>query len=82
MAYEIEGPWEDILQHGAEFSGKRVRITVLPETMRTETPLPALLEGLTGVIDSSQPSAVFPHKETAYGDLILEKFRKQGLRLP
>jgi hypothetical protein len=28
---EIEGTWEEVARHGPELSGRRVRLTVLPE---------------------------------------------------
>jgi hypothetical protein len=47
-------------------------------------PLRELLDGLVGVIDSSvpdsDPSAQSRH--TLFGQLLVEKFRKQGLKLP
>jgi hypothetical protein len=86
----LEGTWEEVLQHADELSGKRVRLTVLDEPACQsgaeppieERPLSELLEGLIGVIDSSQPSPPFPRKRSAYGEAIVEKFRKQGLKLP
>ncbi len=91
MALEIlEGTWEEIAQHAAEFSGKRVRLMVLDESVMQngnqslgeERPLSELLEGLIGVIDSSEPTPPFPHKPRAWGEAIEEKYRKQGLKIP
>ncbi len=91
MALQVlEGTWEEIAQHAAEFSGKRVRLMVLGEAtphngtqpLENERPLSELLEGLIGVVDSSAPTPPFPHKQRAWGEAIEEKFRKQGLKIP
>jgi hypothetical protein len=87
----LEGTWEEIVQqHAGELSGKLVRLTVLDKATHQggeqgsieERPLSELLEGLIGVIDSSEDSPAFPRKRSAYGESITEKFRKQGLKLP
>ena len=38
--------------------------------------------GLIGMIDSSQPDPASPPRHTEFGRLLVEKFRKQGLRIP
>jgi len=49
-----------------------------------ERPLAELLEGLVGVIDSSapDPDPSAQPRHTLFGQLLIEKFRKQGLKLP
>jgi hypothetical protein len=47
----------------------------------SERPLSELLEGLVGVIDSSEPLST-PKKPDPYAELLFEKFAKQGLRRP
>lgn len=49
-----------------------------------ERPLAELLEGLTGVFDSSVPdsSPSTQPRRTPFGQSLAEKFRKQGLTLP
>jgi hypothetical protein len=37
---ELEGIWEEIVARGAEFAGRRVRLTVLPESR--EAPYPGI----------------------------------------
>ncbi len=44
-----------------------------------ERPLPELLTGLTGVIDSGETQST--HR-TAFSIALAEKFQKQGLRIP
>ncbi|HSO74393.1 MAG TPA: hypothetical protein VLU47_06115 [Blastocatellia bacterium] len=86
----IEGTWEEIAEHGGQLSGKRVRLTILDEpylenakTTTTETkPSTEALAALTGVIDSRKSSSNSPRKRSAYGEAVVEKFRKQGLKLP
>ncbi len=46
-------------------------------------PLSELLEGLTGVIDSSvEPRHRSPAHANPFGDALADKFAKQGLRRP
>ncbi len=88
MALEVlEGTWEEIAQHAAEFSGKRVRLTVIepqaqPPTV-AERPRSEALPSFIGAIDSREPWE--PRKRSkpdAFGEGVIEKFRKQGLVLP
>lgn len=86
----IEGTWEEIAEQGGQLSGKRVRLTVLDEiypengdTTTTEAnSTTEVLAALSGVIDSRASSPTAPRKRSAYGELVAEKFRKQGLKLP
>ena len=86
----IEGTWEEIAEQGGQLSGKRVRLTVLDEiyaengnTTTTEANLTTeVLAALSGVIDSRATFPTTPRKRSAYGELVVEKFRKQGLKLP
>lgn len=86
----IEGTWEEIAEQGGQLSGKRVRLTVLDEissengnTTTTEaTSTTEVLAALSGVIDSRDTPPTVPCKRSAYGELVVEKFRKQGLKLP
>lgn len=83
MEQQIEGSWEEVVEHADELSGKRVRVTVLSDSsVCEEKPLAELLEGLIGVIDSSKPSTPVAYKPSLYGEGIVGKFRKQGLKLP
>lgn len=87
----LEGTWEEITRHGEELAGKRVRLTILDnaapprdgkESSIEESPLSELLEGLTGVVDSSEPVSVIRRGRGVYGEALLDKYRKQGLKLP
>ena len=49
----IEGIWEEVTQHASEFSGKRVRVTVLGEET-TPTPNEAMLAALRKVAERSK----------------------------
>ncbi len=92
MAEQIlEGTWEEILQHAEEFSGKRVRLMVLEKSSPPrqaeqpsveERPLSELMEGLVGMIDSREPCPPPTRRRDAFGEGVIEKLRKQGLKLP
>ena len=86
----LEGTWEEIMQHAEELSGKHVKLTIVDESSRQpgdelpieERPLSELLEGLIGAIDSREPFTPPKRKRDAFGEAVVEKLRKQGLRLP
>jgi len=86
----LEGKWEEIAAHADELKGKNVKLIVLEEGAVNgeveERPLPELLEGLVGVIDSRQASTEplnqSETKDDAFGQGVIEKLMKQGLRLP
>ena len=90
----LEGTWEDIASHADELAGKQVRLIVVDEVARLngdhptveERPLSEALEGLIGIIDSREP---YPEGERrpqrpidAFGQGVIDKLTKQGLRLP
>jgi hypothetical protein len=76
----LEGLWEEIVQHADELSGKKVRLTVI-DAMRLERPLSEALEGIVGAVDSTDGSQ-HGHSTTPFAEIISEKFRKQGLKIP
>jgi len=79
----VEGIWEEVAQRANEFAGRRVRLIVLDErALKPERTLAEALEGLVGVIDSREPAPPFPQKKSEWGEIITEKFGKQGLKLP
>jgi hypothetical protein len=79
----VEGSWEEVAQRADEFAGRQVRLIVLDERLpKPERTLAEALEGLVGVIDSREPAPSFPQKKSDWGEIITEKFRKQGLKLP
>jgi hypothetical protein len=85
----LEGTWEEILQHAEELSGKHVRLTIVDESSVQpgdelpieERPLSELLEGLIGAIDSREPFTPPKRKRDAFGEAVVEKLKKQGLKL-
>ena len=88
----LEGTWEDIAEHATELAGKRVRVFVLesppaqnglPASLAEieERPLAEALQGIIGAIDSTEDSPD-RHPSTPFTEILAEKFRKQGLRIP
>lgn len=76
----IEGPWDEILQHAGELTGKRVRVTVL------EGSPPTLDQTLLGLLEAAEQlsrSGTTHEAGTtgAWGDDVAEKFRAQGFDL-
>jgi hypothetical protein len=78
---QFEGPWDDLIRHSEQFAGRRVRVTVLPgdngksELMASEIRR-WLAEG--DALNIAPPGRV---RGNAFGDALVEKFRKQGLVL-
>jgi hypothetical protein len=78
----IEGTWEEVVRHGDELAGCRVRLTVLDEPPsllnldRVVTHLIEEAERLTG----ASPSISAPEPED-WGGAVAEKFRRQGFCL-
>ena len=68
----IEGTWEEILQHSAELTGQRVRLTVLPDksanSSTTET-LDQKLKGRVGRVNF-QPSDLSERVGEAFTELL------------
>ena len=75
----IEGTWEEILRHGPELAGRRVRVAVLDEPAA-----PVMLdEALAPLIRAAEELAVTPPigGDDAIGEAIADKFRRQGFVL-
>lgn len=78
---QIEGQWDEIIRSPAQFAGRRVRVTVLSDEIPPASELSAeirrwLAQG--DALELAPPSNVEPN---AFGDGLVEKFRKQGLVL-
>jgi hypothetical protein len=86
----LEGTWEEIVEHSDELSGRRVRLIVIDESAIPsgrelsveERPLAELLDGLVGVIDSREPFPTPERQGDAFGEGVIAKLKKQGLKLP
>jgi hypothetical protein len=78
---QVEGQWDELIRHPDQFAGRRVRVTVLSDD-RAATPLMLneirlwLAEG--DALQITPPNAA---KANAFGDALVEKFRRQGLVL-
>jgi len=76
----VEGTWDEVVRRADEFSGKRVRVTVVEE------PPPSSLDlALSGLIRAAEDlrEEVAPERPDpgpSWGDAVAEKFRRQGFR--
>lgn len=78
----IEGIWEDLIKdYSEELTGQRVKITLLAEekSQRLHKVLADILEE-ADALDVQKPDLP-DKKQDGYGNIILEKYRKQGLNL-
>lgn len=86
----LEGTWEELSARAEEFKGRRLRLLVLPEetaataVMPDETVLRERAVWLFAEADNIEltprETRHNPHK-AAFGDIIIDKYRKMGLKL-
>jgi hypothetical protein len=82
-AKTFEGIWEDVVQLGPELTGKRVRLTVLPDA----SPMASLDSALAKLIEEAEilttslPYANRVPSTDAWKEEVIEKFRRQGFDL-
>jgi hypothetical protein len=72
----LEGTWEEILQHGAELAGRRVRLTILTDKRTSNSPtaetLDQKLQGRLGRVNF-QPSDLSERVGEAFTELLEAK---------
>jgi hypothetical protein len=76
----IEGTWEEVLRHGPELAGRKVRVAVLDSPA---TPPTMLDQALAPLIRAAEELAAEPPSvgDDAVGEVIADKFRRQGFVL-
>jgi hypothetical protein len=76
----IEGIWEEVLRHGPELAGRRVRVAVLDVT---DTPPAMLDQALAPLLKAAEELVAEPPTvgDDAIGEAIADKFRRQGFAL-
>ena len=85
-----EGTWEELAAHAEEFKGRKLRLIVLPKDAETSAPPAddAALRNIAGRLFSEADniertpgrSSNDPH-EAAFGEIVIEKYQKMGLKL-
>lgn len=78
---QVEGPWEELIQYSDQFAGRRVRVTVLSDEKNAAPSLLNEIHGWLAEGDTLEVSRAKPAKADAFGNALIEKFRKQGLVL-
>jgi hypothetical protein len=76
---QVEGQWEELVQHADQFAGKRVRVIVLPERHSALSSLRQEIVSWLAAGDAIEISRLAPGKSDAFSDGLADKFRKQGL---
>jgi hypothetical protein len=79
----LEGTWEEIAAQGHYLAGRRVRVTVIDGDEGAATldrALAPLLEAAES-LSRQLPPAPAPPTADAWGDAVVEKFRRQGFAL-
>lgn len=79
----FEGSWEEIAQHGAQFVGRKVRVTILdgePSRVMLDSALAHLIKDAER-LSESLPSVPQSSSTDAWSLGVVEKFRRQGFNL-
>ena len=71
----IEGTWEEVLEHGDELAGHRVKVIVLEEK-GTPQSLAEALKGKIGVLEFDVPADLHQRTGEAFADILDDKKRK------
>ena len=73
----FEGTWEEIVEHAAELTGRRVRVTVVENPSEGKPSLEELMSGYVGSVSSEQPHNLSERVEEVFGEIIEEKQNKR-----
>jgi len=77
----VEGQWEDLMRHSDQFAGRRVRVTVLSDDRATDTGMQNEIRRWLAEGKALETMSPANPKPSAFGDALVEKFRRQGLVL-
>ena len=78
----IEGTWDEIAARADELRGRRLRVEVVgPSAPSTADKYREDLTAFFARVDAMVPEPSSPTKPDPFGDHLIEKYRKQGLRL-
>jgi hypothetical protein len=78
---QVEGQWDEVIRQADEFVGRRVRVTVLPDEAGAAS---SMLSEIHRWLAEGDALEIFHRsnvKPGDFGDILVEKFRKQGLVL-
>jgi hypothetical protein len=78
---QVEGQWEELIQHANQFAGRRVRVTVLADERSPTNSLQAALHRWLAEGEELDVASAGATKTDPFGEGLAEKFRKQGLVL-
>jgi hypothetical protein len=78
---QVEGQWEDLIRHSDQFAGQRVRVTVLSDEKAAHSSMLAEIRRWLAEGDALEIAPLGKGGSSAFGDGLVEKFRKQGLVL-
>jgi len=78
---EVEGQWDELIRRPDRFAGQRVRVTVLPDEKIVGSSVLAEIRRWLAEGDALDIAPLGNGRPNAFGDGLVEKFRKQGLVL-
>ncbi len=72
---KLEGTWEEILQHSAELTGQRVRLTILSDQSSNSSTTETLADKLKGRVGrvNFQPSDLSERVGEAFSELLKDQ---------
>ncbi len=76
---QIEGQWDELIRHADQFAGRRVRVTVLSDEKTAGSSMLAEIRRWLGEGDGLEIAPLGNVRPNAFGDGLVEEFRKQGL---
>jgi hypothetical protein len=78
---QVVGQWDELIQHPDQFAGRRVRVTVLSDDETVGSSMLAEIRTWLAEGDALDIAPLGDVRPSAFGDALVEKFRKQGLVL-
>jgi hypothetical protein len=76
---QVEGQWEELIRHPDQFAGRRVRVTVLSDERIAASSLLTEIRRWLAEGEALEVGSSSKPRSSAFGDGLVEKFRKQGL---
>ncbi len=78
---QFEGRWDEVVLHSDQFAGRFVRVTVLPDKAAAPPSLQAEIRRWLTEGNAMEVAPSTNSKTDIFGDVLVEKYRKQGLVL-
>ncbi len=81
LVREVEGQWDELIRHLGQFAGQRVRVTVLSDEKTVGSSMPAEIRRWLAEGDALEIAPPGNGRPNAFGDSLMENYRREGLLL-